>query len=391
MVIEPKIRNNICLTAHPAGCAAQVKEQIDYVKKKGVFTGPANALIIGASNGYGLAARIVSAFACGDATAGVAYEKPGSEKKTGTAGWHNNRAFENAADEACVPAWSINGDAFAHDIKVKTLRLIRDKMGKMDLVIYSIASPRRIDPSTGQLYSTVIKPVDDAFTSKTVDFESGTVTTITTDPATEEEVRATVKVMGGEDWELWIRMLLEYDLLADDATTVSFSYIGPEITAPIYRKGTIGMAKRHLESTAQNINRLLSTKGGRALVSVNKALVTRASAVIPAVPLYIALLYRVMKKKGLHEGCIEQMYRLFRDFLYAGKPPILDTKGRIRLDDYELRQDVQEEVFELWQKVSSENIEQLSDIHGFRDEFLRHHGFGMQGIDYSADVKVNGT
>jgi enoyl-[acyl-carrier protein] reductase/trans-2-enoyl-CoA reductase (NAD+) len=387
MVIKPKIRNNICLTAHPVGCAAQVNEQIGYVKKMGSFTGSRSVLIIGASNGYGLASRIVSAFACSAPTLGVSYEKPGSNRRTGTAGWHNNTAFEKAVYEAGIPAWSINGDAFSDAVKQEACARARGNMGKVDLVIYSIASPRRLDPVTGELYSTVIKPIGGSFTAKTVDFESGTVINTTAEPATDDEIRATVKVMGGEDWELWIRMLMEHNILAENVTTIAFSYIGPKITAPIYRDGTIGRAKKHLEETARRLDRLLSVTGGRALISVNKALVTRASAVIPAVPLYIALLYRVMKKKGIHEGCIEQMYRLFRDFLYTDNHPILDEDGRIRLDDKELREDIQNEVVDLWRRVSSANIEELSDIQGFRDEFLRHHGFGMPGVDYTADIE----
>jgi enoyl-[acyl-carrier protein] reductase/trans-2-enoyl-CoA reductase (NAD+) len=389
MIIEPKILRNICLTAHPLGCSAQVKDQIDYVCGKESLAGTKRTLIVGASNGYGLAARIMAAYGCGADTVGVAYERPGTNAKPGSAGWYNDIAFRRAAEQDRLGAWSINGDAFSREIKQQTVDLIKDKLGSVDLVVYSIASPRRMDPETGILHSSVIKPIGRPFVEKTVDFQTGEVSEIRAEPASsKKEVKDTVKVMGGEDWALWIEALDAGGLLEEGTTTLAFSYIGSAFTAPIYRDGTIGEAKKHLERTAKTLNRRLAQRGGRALVSVNKALVTRASAVIPAVPLYIALLYRVMKDRGLHEACIQQIDRLFRDFLYSDNPLPTDEEGRIRLDDREMLPEVQEEVRKRWQRVTTENVERLSDIDGFRDEYLRYHGFGVPGIDYGAEVEA---
>ena len=388
MIIEPKILRNICLTAHPLGCSAQVRQQIDYVRCKGPLDGTGRTLVIGSSNGYGLAARILAAYGCGADTVGVAYERPGTESKPGSAGWYNDAAFRAAAEQDRLGAWSVNGDAFSREIKAQTIELIKDKLGSVDLVVYSIASPRRMDPDTGVLHSSVIKPIGRTFAEKTVDFQTGEVSEIRAEPAgSRKEIEDTVKVMGGEDWQLWIEALDAAGALEDRATTLAFSYIGPEFTAPIYRDGTIGAAKKHLEQTAKDLNGRLAKRGGRALISVNKALVTRASSVIPAVPLYIALLYRVMKERGLHEACIQQIDRLFRDYLYSDEPLPLDEEGRIRLDDREMLPEVQAEVRKRWQQVTSENVGRLSDIAGFRDEYLRYHGFGVAGIDYAADVK----
>jgi enoyl-[acyl-carrier protein] reductase/trans-2-enoyl-CoA reductase (NAD+) len=388
MIIEPKILRNVCLTAHPLGCSAQVQKQIDYVREKEPLAGTRKALVIGSSNGYGLAARILAAYGCGADTVGVAYERPGTDSKAGSAGWYNDAAFRRAAARDQLGAWSVNGDAFSGEIKARTLDLIKEKMGSVDLVVYSIASPRRMDPDTGVLHSSVIKPIGRPFVEKTVDFQSGEVTEIRAEPAgSRKEIEDTVKVMGGEDWQLWIDALDAAGALDDQTTTLAFSYIGPEFTAPIYRDGTIGEAKKHLERTAGNLNRRLAKRGGRAVISVNKALVTRASSVIPAVPLYIALLYRVMKDRGLHEACIQQIDRLFRDFLYGDEPLPADEEGRIRLDDREMLPEVQAEVRERWQRVTSENVGSLSDIAGFRDEYLRYHGFGVPGIDYAAEVE----
>jgi enoyl-[acyl-carrier protein] reductase/trans-2-enoyl-CoA reductase (NAD+) len=388
MIIEPKILHNICLTAHPVGCSAQVREQIDYVRYKDHLAGATRALIIGASNGYGLASRILAAYGCGADTVGVAYERPGTDTKPGSAGWYNDLAFRRAAQEDQLGAWSINGDAFSQEIKDQTVEVIEENLGTVDLVVYSIASPRRMDPKTGIVHSSVIKPIGRAFEEKTVDLQTGEVSKVRAEPAaSEREIQDTVKVMGGEDWTLWIDALDSAGLLAEGVTTVAFSYIGPSFTAPIYRDGTIGEAKKHLEQTAKTLNRRLEPRDGRALISVNKALVTRASSVIPAVPLYIALLYRVMKEKGLHEACIQQIDRLFRDYLYSDDPLPTDEEGRIRLDDREMLPEVQEEVRRRWQQVSSENVESLTDVAGFRDEYLRYHGFGVEGIDYTADVE----
>ncbi len=389
MLIQPKILRNICLTAHPLGCESQVREQIDYVRDKEPLIGTKRSLIVGSSNGYGLASRILAAYGCGANTVGVSYERPGTETKPGSAGWYNDLAFRRAADQDGLGAWSINGDAFSREVKEQTVDLVRQQLGGLDLVVYSIASPRRMDPDTGVLHSSVIKPIGRPFLEKTVDFQTGVVSEIRAEPAgSPEEIEDTVKVMGGEDWQLWIETLDAAGLLEQGATTLAFSYIGPEFTAPIYRDGTIGKAKQHLEQTAKTLNRRLAERNGRALVSVNKALVTRASSVIPAVPLYIALLYRVMKDRDLHEACIQQIDRLFRDYLYSDNPPPADAEGRIRLDDREMLPEVQEEVRKRWGQVTSDNVERLSDIAGFRDEYLRYHGFGVCGIDYTAEVET---
>jgi enoyl-[acyl-carrier protein] reductase/trans-2-enoyl-CoA reductase (NAD+) len=387
MIINPRIRSNICINAHPLGCSAQVKAQINYVRQRGKIKGPQKVLVIGASNGYGLAARIASAFASDAATIGLAFEKPGSASRTATAGWYNIEAFRHAAEAAGLSAWNVNGDAFSEETKAETLAIIKDRLGKVDFLIYSIAAPRRIDPATGEIYSSVIKPIGSPFTAKTVDFLSGVVSEVTADPASEEQIAHTIKVMGGEDWLLWIDRLLADNLLARGFQTVAFSYIGSEQTRPLYRDGTIGAAKKDLEQKSEDINRMLAAIDGKALISVNKALITRASAVIPAVPLYIALLYRIMKAKKLHEGCIQQIHRLYHDFLFSGDVLKLDARSRVRLDDWEMRADVQDEVRNLWQRVDQDNLSQLADIQGLREEFLRHHGFGMPEVDYTQDVK----
>lgn len=386
IVIKPKIRNNICITAHPHGCAAQVRAQIHYVRSRGRVHGPKRVLVIGASNGYGLAARIVSAFGSGAATIGVAYERPGTPERPATAGWYNAMAFDAEAGKAGLPSWTINGDAFTDEIKRQAIDTITSRLGQVDLVVYSIASPRRIDPATGEIYSSVIKPIGWPFTARSIDFLTGAIVEMTAGPATEEEIAHTVKVMGGEDWELWITRLIREKALADGALTIALSYIGSELTRAIYRNGTIGRAKADLEAAAKRLDARLKPFAGRALISVNKALVTRASAVIPGVSLYIPLLYKAMKERGLHEGCIQQMDRLYRDVLFSGKGIQLDRDGRVRLDDWEMRPDVQRTVAENWGKVSTENVAQYTDLQGFREEFLRHHGFGMPGIDYSKPV-----
>jgi len=386
IVIEPRIRHNICITAHPQGCAAQVRSQIRYVQSQGPVQSPKRVLVIGASNGYGLAARIVSAFGSDAATLGVAYERAGTPNRTATAGWYNSEAFTLEATRAGLPAWDVNGDAFSETVKSDVMHLIKSELGAVDYVIYSIAAPRRIDPQTGEIYSSVIKPIGRSFKAKSLDFLSGEITETAAKPATPEEIAHTTKVMGGEDWELWVQRLLKEGALSEGALTIALSYIGPELTRAIYRDGTIGRAKADLEATAKRLNSLLQARGGRALISVNKALVTRASAVIPGVSLYISLLYKAMKARGLHEGCIQQMDRLYRHVLFSGRPLKLDREGRIRIDDWEMRPDIQQEVAERWRAVNSENLSGFADLKGFRDEFLRHHGFGMPGIDYSRPV-----
>jgi enoyl-[acyl-carrier protein] reductase/trans-2-enoyl-CoA reductase (NAD+) len=386
MIIEPKIWNNVCLTAHPQGCALQIRDSIRHTKHHRPLNGMRSALVIGSSNGYGMGARVVAAYAFRAATLGIAYERPASESKPGTAGFYNDRAFLQYAAEDGLPAWSINGDAFSDDVKKEAVALIRRHIGPLDLVIYSIAAPRRMDPVTGIQHASVIKPIGRPYAAKTVDFQTGQVSEIRVEPASEAEIRDTVKVMGGEDWKLWIEILQQEKLLAEGATTVAFSYIGPSFTAPIYRDGTIGKAKEHLEASARELDLRLAETGGRALISVNKALVTRASAVIPAVPLYIAVLYKVMKERRLQENCLQQMNRLFREFLFSGSAPSVDEEGRIRLDDREMRADVQEEVSRLMEKISTENVRELSDLEGFRREFLHHHGFARKDVDYTLDV-----
>lgn len=388
MIVNPKVRGFICTTAHPTGCASHVLEQIKYVKGQEHINGPKNVLVIGASTGYGLASRIVSAFGAGAATIGVFFEKPASDGRTGSAGWYNSAAFEKSAHESGLYAKSINGDAFSNEIKEKTIELIKNDLGKIDLIVYSLASPRRIHPDTGETYNSVIKPIGEAYTNKTVNFHSGEVSDITVKPASEEEIRQTIAVMGGEDWEMWIKALKNADALSDNVITVAYSYIGPEITHSIYKNGTIGKAKDHLEVTVGNIDNLLKSIGGKAYVSVNKALVTQASSAIPVVPLYISLLFKLMKDMSIHEGCIEQMYRLLADRLYSGKLE-LDEKGRIRIDDWEMREDVQSRVLKEWGSVNTDNLEAISDIKGYRDDFFKLFGFGLKGVDYDSDVDVN--
>ena len=390
MVVEPKIRGFICTTAHPEGCKARVEEQINYVlQQKRLPTQIKNVLVIGASTGYGLASRIVASFGSGANTLGVFFEREAVDKRTASAGWYNSAAFEGAAHKAGLYARSFNGDAFSDAMKQQVIDCIRqDWNGKVDLIIYSLASPRRQD-STGTVYNSVLKPTTAAYKDKTVDILSGVVSEIELNPANAEEIAATTKVMGGEDWALWIDALMSAGVLAENATTVAYSYVGPELTFPIYREGTIGIAKEHLEQTAHQLNSLLAKHcNGKALISVNKGLVTQASSAIPVVPLYFSLMYKIMKEKDLHEGCIEQMWRLFADYLYT-EAPQLDDKQRIRLDDKELHDAVQQEVEKLWHKVQTDNLEQFSDIVGYRKEFYQLFGFAVQGVDYASEVDIN--
>jgi enoyl-[acyl-carrier protein] reductase/trans-2-enoyl-CoA reductase (NAD+) len=343
-------------------------------------------LVIGASTGYGLASRIVPAFAGKAATLGVFFEKPGEEGRTGTAGWYNSVAFEKAAHATGLYAKSLNGDAFSDSVKEQVIARIKADLGQVDAVIYSLASPRRVHPKTGVTAKSILKPIGAPFTAKTVDTDKGIVNEITIEPAGEQEIAETTSVMGGEDWEMWIDALAGDDLLAAGALTLAYSYIGPDLTRAIYRNGTIGRAKEHLEATAKRLAEKLAPKGGRAHVSINKALVTQASSAIPVVPLYISLLYKVMKAKGTHEGCIEQIYRLFAERLVDRGAPPRDEAGRIRIDDREMRPEVQQEVAALWPRVTTENLEALSDIAGYRSEFLRLFGFGLTGVDYAAET-----
>ncbi|WP_316835782.1 enoyl-ACP reductase FabV [Pedobacter nutrimenti] len=386
MIIVPKTRGFICLTSHPKGCEQNVKNQISYVKSKGAINGPKKVLVIGASTGFGLASRITSAFGSNAATIGVFFEKPSAPGKPGSPGWYNSAAFEQQAHEAGLYAKSINGDAFSTEIKQQTIDLIKADLGQIDLVIYSLASPRRTDPVTGITHNSTLKPIGEAFTNKTVDFHTGIVSEISIQPANEEEIENTIKVMGGEDWEMWIDALKAENLLAPGATTVAYSYIGPLLTEPVYRKGTIGRAKDHLEATAFTITDKLKDLNGKAYVSVNKALVTQASSAIPVIPLYISLLYKTMKEKGIHEGCIEQIQRLFQDRLYTGEEISTDEKGRIRIDDWEMREDVQHKVAELWEQATTETLPAIGDLKGYSTDFFNLFGFEVPGVDYDADV-----
>ena len=385
MIIAPRIRGFICLTAHPEGCEQNVVNQINYVKSKGAIAGPKRVLVIGASTGFGLASRITSAFGSDASTIGVYFEKPPAPGKTASPGWYNTAAFETKAHEAGLYAKSINGDAFSDEIKQKTLELIKADLGQIDLVIYSLASPRRTHPKTGVVYNSVLKPIGQSFTNKTVDFHTGIVSDISIQPANEEEIENTVAVMGGEDWGFWIEDLKTAGLLAEGATTVAYSYIGPVVTESVYRKGTIGRAKDDLEATAFRITEKLKDLNGKAYVSVNKALVTQASSAIPVIPLYISLLYKVMKEEGTHEGCIEQIQRLFQDRLYAGVEIPTDANGRIRVDDLEMNAAVQAEVSRLWAGVTTESLPELGDLAGYKHDFLNLFGFDVAGVDYEAE------
>ena len=388
MVIKPKVRGFVCVTAHPAGCAAHVQEWIDYVKAKGpVKTGPKKVLVIGASTGYGLASRISAAFGSGAATIGVFFERPSEPDKTATPGWYNTAAFTAAAQKAGLYAKNFNGDAFSDQLKTDVLAAIKRDLGQVDLVVYSLASPRRTHPKTGVVHKSTLKPVGQTYTNKTVDTDKGLVSNITIEPANPAEIADTAAVMGGEDWEMWINALDEAKLLAPGATSVAYSYIGPELTWPIYKNGTIGLAKNDLERAGKAINATLRVNGyGRAFISVNKALVTQASSAIPVVPLYISILYKIMKAKGSHEGCIEQIDRLFRTQMYGGTGLTFDDAGRVRIDDLEMKPDVQAEVAQLWPEITTENLAALTDIVGYRSEFLKLFGFGLAGIDYEADI-----
>ena len=389
MIIKPRVRGFVCITAHPVGCDAHVKEWISHIKSKGPITeGPKKVLVIGSSTGYGLASRIAAAFSSNAATLGVFFERPSEEGRPATPGWYNTIAFTEAARAAGLYAQNINGDAFSDAIKRQTLDLIKKDLGKVDLVIYSLASPRRTHPKTGVTTRSVLKPIGTTYTNKTVDTDKGIVSTVAIEPANEQEISDTVSVMGGEDWEMWMKALTDEGLLAPKAQSVAYSYIGPEVTWAVYKNGTIGMAKNDLERAAKAIHANLQTSvGGRAYISVNKALVTQASSAIPVVPLYIAILYKVMKAKGVHEGCIEQMQRLFADHLYSVHGPRVDDAGRIRIDEKEMQPDIQNAVAAIWPNVTTENLGELTDIAGYRSEFLKLFGFGLSGVDPEKEVE----
>ncbi|VAX35312.1 Short-chain alcohol dehydrogenase family [hydrothermal vent metagenome] len=385
MIIEPKTRGFICITAHPAGCAQHVQEQINYVKSQGTLDkGPKKVLIIGASTGYGLASRIMASFGCGAQTIGVFFEKPADKKRTASAGWYNSAGFEQKAVEAGIYAKSFNGDAFSDEMKKEVIDTIKRDWGKVDLIIYSLASPRRQHPKTGEIAKSVLKPLGRPYTNKSINLTTDQLEDVTLPTATEEEISQTISVMGGEDWEMWIDALEAADVLAEGTRTVAYSYIGPKLTKAVYRNGTIGKAKDHLEATSHKLNERLKKKGGRAFISVNKALVTQSSSAIPFIPLYFILLTKVMKAKELEEDCIEQIYRLFATCLYEDIPCV-DENGFIRMDDHELSEDVQGIVDERWNNLTSENLKDYADLKGYHADFLRLFGFGLKGVDYKAD------
>jgi len=391
MVIEPRVKGFLCITAHPKGCEKNIDEQIDYVKSKGAMKGGCrSALIIGSSTGYGLASRICAAFGCGAATVGVFFERPGDpvRERPASAGWYNTLAFSERAKAAGLYSADINGDAFSDAVKEQAIQAIKaSPLGKVDLIVYSLASPRRTDPKTGQVYKSVLKTVGEHRKDKSLNTDTAEVIEVEVPVATEAEISDTVKTMGGEDWQLWIDALDKAGVIADGCKSVAYSYLGPTLTYPIYRDGTIGCAKKNLEATVPQIDAVLKKHGGAAYVSMNKALVTQASSAIPVVPLYVSILYKVMKEKGVHENCIMQIQRLFDTQLYNGNTPQLDSEGRIRMDTLELRDDVQKAVFDIWPKVSTENLDELTDFAGYKKEFLKLFGFGVDGVDYSADVE----
>ena len=391
MIVQPKIRGFVCITAHPTGCAANVAEQIACAKSKPLAdgAGPKRVLVVGASTGYGLASRIAASFCSGADTLGVYFEKEASGGRTGTPGHYNSKAFREAVAEKGLKAIDVNGDAFSNETKAETIEKAKAMGGPFDLFVYSLASPRRTDPADGRTYKACLKPIGAVFRSKTLDTDKREVKEVSIEPATEEDVRQTEKVMGGEDWEAWTEALLEADLLAPGALNLAYSYVGPEVTRPIYRNGTIGKAKEHLEATAGRLDaRMAEHGGGSAFVSVNKAVVTQASSAIPVVPLYLSGLFKVMKEKGSHEGCIEQILRMFHDRLYAGGEIQTDESRRIRLDDWEMAPDVQEAISSRWPEVTTENLEEFTDFAGYRAEFLKLFGFGRDDVDYAAEVEV---
>jgi len=386
MIIKPRVRGFLCITTHPGGCDANVRNQIDYVKSQGpIKYGPRRVLVIGASTGYGLASRISAAFGAGASTLGIFFEKEGTERKPGTAGWYNSAAFHKYAEQDGLYAKSINGDAFSNEIKQKTIATIKEDLGQVDLVVYSLAAPRRQHPDTGVVYNSTLKPIGSDATQKGVNTDKEEVQDFHLEAATPEEIDNTVAVMGGEDWQMWIEALDEAGVLAQGARTTAYTYIGEKLTWDIYWHGTIGAAKKDLDKRVVAIRERLAAKGGDARVSVLKAVVTQASAAIPAMPIYLALLFKVMKARGVHEGCIEQVDGLFRDSLY-GESPVLDEEGRLRADGKELDPEVQAAVAALWEDINTDTLHELSDFAGYKREFLQLFGFEVEGVDYDAEV-----
>ncbi|EGQ8649751.1 short-chain alcohol dehydrogenase family protein [Vibrio cholerae] len=389
MIIKPKIRGFICTTTHPVGCEANVKEQIAYTKAQGpIKNAPKRVLVVGSSSGYGLSSRIAAAFGGGAATIGVFFEKPGTDKKPGTAGFYNAAAFDKLAHEAGLYAKSLNGDAFSNEAKQKAIELIKQDLGQIDLVVYSLASPVRKMPDTGELVRSALKPIGETYTSTAVDTNKDVIIEASVEPATEQEIADTVTVMGGQDWELWIQALEEAGVLAEGCKTVAYSYIGTELTWPIYWDGALGRAKMDLDRAATALNEKLAAKGGTANVAVLKSVVTQASSAIPVMPLYIAMVFKKMREQGVHEGCMEQIYRMFSQRLYKedGSASEVDDHNRLRLDDWELRDDIQQHCRDLWPQITTENLRELTDYDMYKEEFIKLFGFGIEGIDYDADV-----
>lgn len=386
MIIKPKIRGFICTTTHPVGCERNIQEQIDYTKAQGpIESGPKRVLVIGSSSGYGMSSRISAAFGCGAATIGVFFEKPATERKTGTAGWYNAAAFDEKAHEAGLYAKSLNGDAFSNAAKQKTIELIKEDLGQIDLVVYSLASPVRKMPDTGEVIRSCLKPIGETYRSTAIDTNKDVIIEAEVEPATEQEIADTVTVMGGQDWELWVNMLDEAGVLAEGCKSVAYSYIGTDITWPIYWDGALGKAKKDLDRAAGELNTKLAAKGGSANVAVLKSVVTQASSAIPVMPLYLSIVFKIMRAEGVHEGCMEQVYRLFNTGI-AGDSGKVDDENRLRMDDWELRDDIQQKCSELWPLVTTENLFELTDYQLYKDEFLKLFGFGLDSVDYEADV-----
>lgn len=389
MIIKPKTRGFICTTTHPVGCEANVLEQINTTKAKGVLTnGPKKVLVIGSSSGYGLSSRIAAAFGSGAATLGVFFEKPGTERKPGTAGWYNSAAFDKFAKAEGLYSKSINGDAFSHEAKQKAIDIIKADLGQIDMVVYSLASPVRKLPDSGELIRSSLKPIGETYAATAVDTNKDLIIATSVEPATEQEIQDTVTVMGGEDWELWLAALSDAGVLADGCKTVAYSYIGTELTWPIYWNGALGKAKMDLDRAAKALDEKLSTKGGSANVAVLKSVVTQASSAIPVMPLYIAMVFKKMREEGLHEGCMEQINRMFAERLYRedGQAPQVDDTNRLRLDDWELREEIQQHCRDLWPLVTTENLSELTDYREYKEEFLKLFGFGIENVNYEADV-----
>lgn len=387
MIVEPKFRGFICTTAHPSGCRENVRRQIEYVENKSNLDNIKNVLVIGAGAGYGLATSIVSGIACKANVLGLSFERESTEKRTGSAGFYNTKAVEEFFKERDLEYINMNGDAFSNEAKSEVIEKIKSDMGTIDLIVYSLAAPKRKMPGTDEVVNSYLKTTGEPLQSKTVDFHTGKISEVTIEPATQEEIDGTIKVMGGEDWLLWIEALKAENLLSNGVKSLAYSYIGPDVTEPIYREGTIGRAKKHLEATVSKIDDLLKDINGKSYVSVNKALVTQASSAIPIVSLYVSLLYKLMKEKGTHEGCIEQIYRMFSQ-LYGNEKLNLDNEGRIRLDNFEMEEDIQEKIKDIWPLINSETVFELTDVEGFRDEFFKLFGFGFANIDYKKDVEI---